>query len=92
MLTIKPLLPTSTFEYLNTRTAVYTGEIGQGLSKHEHTFSHIVACLQGKIQVVKENKNKVLTVLDAPVLLTANEWHAVVICEPNTVFINQMEA
>jgi hypothetical protein len=84
-------MPISTFEYLNTRTTVYSGQVDEGLPRHDHTFSHLVACLRGTIQVIKENKNKVLTVSDAPVLLTANEWHAIVICEPNTLFINQME-
>jgi hypothetical protein len=91
MSTIEPIIPVSTFEYLNTRTTVYSGQVDQGLPKHQHTFSHLVACLQGTVQVHKENASKFVTVSDAPLLLTANEWHEIVICEPNTVFINQME-
>jgi len=91
MPTIKPLMPVSSFEYLTTRTNVYSGQVDEGLPRHDHTFSHLVACLRGKIQVLKENKEKTLTVSDAPLLLAANEWHAVVVCEPDTLFITQME-
>ena len=63
--------------------------MGDGLPKHEHSFAHTTVCIQGSIIIRKENKEKIVTMYDNPLLLAANEWHEIEALEPDTIFINQ---
>jgi len=79
------------FTYNGTNTTVFQANPGEGLVRHEHDYSHLTACLQGRIAVRKEGKEIVLTSASNPLLLTANEWHEFEALDPNTIFINQYE-
>lgn len=61
---------------------------GQGLPKHEHSFSHLTMCHAGSIIVRKEGKELVMTKDTQPVNLVANEWHEIEALEDGTVFVN----
>lgn len=81
--------PTTRYVYHGVNSVIYTVNAGQGLPRHEHTFAHTTVCIQGRMVVRKEGKEIELTPMDAPLLLTANEWHEVEALEPNTIFMNQ---
>ena len=61
---------------------------GQGLTRHDQTFSHATVCHAGSIVVRKEGKELVMTKETQPVNLAANEWHEIEALEDNTVFVN----
>lgn len=69
-------------------TNVYHANIGEGLGKHEHTYSHITFCAAGSCWVSKENKKLLIDKHTQPILLPADEWHEIEAAEDNTVFIN----
>jgi quercetin dioxygenase-like cupin family protein len=83
------LAPTTRYVYSGVNSAIYVADIGQGLPRHQHTFSHTTVCIQGRMIVRKESKELELTPLSAPLLLTENEWHEIEALEPNTIFMNQ---
>lgn len=61
---------------------------GEGLPKHEHSYSHVTMCNAGSIIVRKENIELVMTKETQPINLVANEWHEIEALEDNTVFVN----
>lgn len=85
---MRELGPKHSFTVENAVTNIYEGDIGEGLNKHEHLYSHVTYCAKGKILIKKEGKQVELTLSAKPVLLKANEWHEIQILEDATVFIN----
>lgn len=83
------LAPTTRYVYNGVNSAIYIANAGQGLPRHEHGFAHTTVCIQGRLVARKEGKELELTPNDAPLLLTANEWHEIEALEPNTIFMNQ---
>lgn len=67
---------------------VYHAHKGEGLPKHEHTYSHLTFCHAGSIIVRKDGRELVMTKDTQPVNLVANEWHEIEALEDNTVFVN----
>jgi quercetin dioxygenase-like cupin family protein len=76
------------FTYDGATLNIYHANKGEGLPKHQHTFSHATICHAGSIIVRKENKELIMTKDTQPVNLTANEWHEIEALEDNTVFVN----
>jgi len=81
-------LPTYRYDYLDTNVALFHVNKGEGLSKHDHTFSHMTMCCSGRIAVRKENIYVEMDQNHVPVLLKENEWHEIEALEDNTIFIN----
>jgi quercetin dioxygenase-like cupin family protein len=81
--------PITRYAYSGVYSAVYTADAGEGLTRHQHSFSHTTVCIQGKTIVRKEGKELEMTPSDSPLLLTANEWHEIEALEDNTIFMNQ---
>lgn len=79
---------THRFVYDGAELRIYHANKGEGLPKHDHTFSHATMCCAGSIIVRKENLEKILTKESKPVNLVANEWHELEAAEDGTVFIN----
>lgn len=81
---------TPTFVVLNgaSNISVYHPRKGEGLPRHEHTYSHLTMCHAGSIVVRKEGKELVMTKDTQPVNLVANEWHEIEALEDGTVFVN----
>lgn len=67
---------------------IYHAGKGEGLSKHEHVYSHLTMCHAGSIKVSNKRRSLVLTKDTQPVNLVANEWHEIEALEDGTVFIN----
>jgi quercetin dioxygenase-like cupin family protein len=76
------------YEATNADFGVWFANKGEGLSPHDHTYEHAVACTSGKIAVRKDNVYKEMTKHTAPIILRENEWHSVEALEDNTTFIN----
>lgn len=67
---------------------VFHVNTGEGLHKHEHSYSHLTMCHAGKIIVRKENRELIMTKDTQPVNLVADEWHEIEALEDNSVFVN----
>ena len=80
--------PRHTFTYDGATLNIYHVSKGQGLPKHQHTFSHATICHAGSIIVRKEHKELVMNKDTQPVNLVANEWHEIEALEDYTVFVN----
>jgi len=72
----------------DTRLNIYHADAGQGIPRHEHSYSHLTICTAGRCIVRKENRSLVMTKDTQPVNLVANEWHEIEALEDGTVFIN----
>ena len=83
-----PVGPRHSVTYDGTILAVYHADIGQGLPRHEHVYSHLTMCHAGSCAVRKEGRELVMTKYTQPVNLTANEWHEIEALEDGTVFVN----
>jgi len=80
--------PTHLFNYNGTSFNVYHANKGEGLPRHEHTFSHATVCNAGSCILRKEGREKVIDKHTQPIDLAANEWHEIEALEDNTVFVN----
>lgn len=67
---------------------VHHANIGEGLPKHEHVYSHLTICAAGSIVVRKEGVEHRMDKNSQPVNLKPNEWHEIEALEDGTVFIN----
>jgi quercetin dioxygenase-like cupin family protein len=67
---------------------IFHANKGEGLLRHEHTFSHLTMCHSGSCIVRKEKRELVMTKDTQPVNLVANEWHEIEALEDGTVFVN----
>ena len=83
-----PSAPQHIVTYDGAAMNVYHCDKGQGLPRHEHTYSHLTMCHAGSCIVRKEGRELVMTKDTQPVNLTANEWHEIEALEDGTVFIN----
>lgn len=82
------IIPAHSFTYDGAQINIYHANKGEGLPKHEHTFSHATYCSAGSCLVRKENKQVVIDKMSQPANLLANEWHEIEALEDNTVFMN----
>jgi quercetin dioxygenase-like cupin family protein len=82
------ITPAHSFTYDGAQINIYHANKGEGLPKHEHTFSHATYCSAGSCLVRKENKQVVIDKMSQPANLLANEWHEIEALEDNTVFMN----
>lgn len=83
-----PLTPKHSLTYDGATLNIYHAKIGEGLPRHEHTFSHATICAAGSIIVRKEGKELIMTKETQPVNLVAGEWHEIEALKNGTVFIN----
>ena len=81
-------MPRHNFIYDGAVINIFHVNKGEGLSRHEHKYSHATSCNAGSIIIRKENKELIMTKDTQPVNLIANEWHEIEALEDNTVFIN----
>jgi len=88
---VTTITPTHSFTYASAQVNVYHANIGEGLPKHEHVFSHATVCHSGKILVTLENRSYTINKHSQPLNLPANEWHEIKALEDDTVFVNIFE-
>lgn len=67
---------------------IFHGDVGHGIPKHEHIYSHLTICAAGSIVVRKEGIEHRMDKHSQPVNLKPNEWHEIEALENGTVFIN----
>jgi quercetin dioxygenase-like cupin family protein len=67
---------------------VFHTDKGEGIERHQHSYSHLTMCHAGKCIVRKEGRELVMTKDTQPVNLMANEWHEIEALEDGTVFVN----
>jgi quercetin dioxygenase-like cupin family protein len=81
------ITPRFTVTQDGTTLNVYHANKGDGLPKHDHTFSHLTMCHAGSIKVSNERRSLLMTKDTQPVNLVANEWHEIEALEDDTVFV-----
>ena len=84
----KAITPVHQVIYNGATLNVYHTNKGQGLPRHEHTFSHLTICHSGSLIVRKEGRELIITKETQPVDLVGGEWHEIEALEDNTVFVN----
>ena len=80
--------PTHQVTYDGATLNVFHANKGEGLSKHEHIYSHLTICHAGSCVIRKEGIEKIVDKNTQPINLKANEWHEIEALEDGTVFVN----
>ena len=79
---------THEFIYHGTQIKVFHANKGQGLSQHQHPFSHAMMCNAGSCLVSLEGRSYTINKDSQPLNLPAGEWHEIEALEDGTVFVN----
>jgi len=79
---------THEFHYAGIGICIYHASKGEGLAKHNHTFTHANMVLAGKVLLRKEGVEIVADKFTQPVNLKPVEWHEIEVIEDNTVWVN----
>lgn len=87
---MKRLVPHFSFVHAGSVQGIFHGGVGTGLPRHTHEQPHTTYCANGSCIIRMEGRERILTKLDQPVLLPANEWHEIEVLQADTVFINTM--
>lgn len=82
------IAPKHSFIYDGAQLNIYHANIGEGLPKHEHLYSHATMCHSGCCKVSLEGRHHIITKDSQPLNLLANEWHEIEALEDGTVFVN----
>jgi len=82
------IVETHSFSYDGAQINVYHANIGEGLSKHTHNFSHATICHNGSCLVSLEGRSYTINKNSQPLNLPAGEWHEIEALEDGTVFVN----
>jgi quercetin dioxygenase-like cupin family protein len=82
------IAPNHTFTYEGAQINVYHASKGEGLEKHQHTWSHATICNNGSCVIRMKGKERIITKDDGAFNLPANEWHEIEALEDDTVFVN----
>jgi hypothetical protein len=85
---VKQVIAKFTVEKNSTVVNIFHANQGEGLAKHEHTFSHLTMCHAGSLVVRKEGKQLIMNKDSQPINLIKNEWHEIEALENGTVFVN----
>jgi hypothetical protein len=85
MNTIEPI---NQVTYDGAQLRIYHANIGDGLPKHSHYFSHLTMCHAGSCVVRKEGRQLIINKHSLPVDLGNEEWHEIEALENDTVFVN----
>jgi len=80
--------PKHLFTYDGSQVNVYHANIGEGLPRHSHTFSHATICNAGSCLVSLEGRSYTINKDSQPLNLPAVEWHEIEALEDGTVFVN----
>jgi quercetin dioxygenase-like cupin family protein len=80
--------PKHSFTYDGAMLNVYHVNKGEGLTRHQHEYSHATICHNGSCAIRMEGKEKIINKHSGAFNLPANEWHEIEALENNTVFVN----
>ena len=67
---------------------IFHANKGEGLPRHQHTYSHLTMCFAGSCVIRKEGKEVVVNKDTRPINLVGTEWHEIEALEDGTVFVN----
>lgn len=84
---IKLINPSHSVIFDGTTIHIYYANKGDGLPRHDHRYSHLLACVNGSLVIRKEGIEVVLNKNSKPVNLKEREWHEFEALEDNTVMI-----
>ena len=82
------LIPVHSVTYDGATINVYHANKGQGLLRHQHSFSHLTICHSGSCIIRKQGRELIMTKVTQPVNLLADSWHEIEALEDGTVFVN----
>jgi quercetin dioxygenase-like cupin family protein len=82
------ITPKHEFTYDGAQLNVYHANVGEGLPKHSHFYSHATICHNGSCKVSLEGRSYTMNKDSQPLNLPANEWHEIEALEDGTVFVN----
>ena len=82
------LVPQHSFTYDGAVLSVFHANNGEGLPRHQHTWSHATICHNGSCIIRMEGKEKVINKHSGAFNLPANECHEIEALEDDTVFVN----
>jgi quercetin dioxygenase-like cupin family protein len=80
--------PTHQFTYDGAQLNIFHANLGEGLSKHSHVYSHATVCHNGSCLVTLEGRSYIIDKNSQPLNLPGNQWHEIEALENNTVFCN----
>ena len=87
-MSVNSIIPHTFLPYDGAVLNIYYANKGEGLPKHDHSYSHATVCTAGSCIVRKEGKELTITKHSEPLNLIHSEWHEIEALEDNTVFIN----
>lgn len=82
------IAPRHSFTYDGAHINVYHANKGEGLTKHDHIYSHATMCNSGSCLVSLEGRSYIVNKNSKPLNLPAGEWHEIQALEDETVFVN----
>lgn len=82
------IFPKYSFTYDGAIINIYHANKGEGLPKHEHSYSHATFCMSGSCYIRKESKELIIDKNTQPLNLVAGEWHEIEAAEDGVVFCN----
>jgi quercetin dioxygenase-like cupin family protein len=85
---IQIVIPTHQVTYDGAILNVFHANKGEGLPRHEHSYTHLTMCHAGSCVIRKEGIEKIVDKNTQPINLKANEWHEIEALEDGTVFVN----
>jgi quercetin dioxygenase-like cupin family protein len=85
------IAPAHSFTYASAQVNVFHANVGEGLPKHQHLYSHATVCHSGSCLVSLEGRSYTIDKNSQPLNLPADEWHSIEALEDNTVFVNIFE-
>jgi quercetin dioxygenase-like cupin family protein len=80
--------PVHQFTYDGAQLNVYHANLGEGLPRHEHIYSHATLCHSGSCLVSLEGRSYTINKDSQPLNLPAGEWQEIEALEDGTVFVN----
>lgn len=80
--------PRFQFVYEGMQFNIYHANKGEGLPKHEHSYSHVTMCNSGSCLIRVEGKEVIMNKNAKPINLLSNKWHEIEALEDETVFVN----
>ena len=84
---IKLVNPSHSVNYDGTTIHIYYANKGEGLPRHDHKYTHLLACVNGSLVVRKEGIEVIMNKDSTPVNLKELEWHEFEALEDNTVMV-----
>lgn len=82
------LTPRHSITYDGAQLNIYHADIGEGLPRHQHIYSHATMCHAGSCKVSLEGRSYTINKDSQPLNLPAGEWHEIEALEDGTVFVN----